>query len=348
MANVTAAELRDYSARLLAAGGHSEADASAMADLLVWANLRGVDSHGVLRIPRYVEMLDDGETQAGHRIGVAHAFGAIRVIDADRAPGAVAMNRAVAEALELSRDHGLGWCAVRRTSHAGAIGYFVEKVARAGRIGIAMTASKPLMSYPGARGEVLSTNPLAFGMPLGGGQDPLLFDMSTAAVALGKVMAAKDAGRAIPPGWAVDADGIETTDASHVAAILPMAGAKGSGLSLMIEMLCSILTLNPAITPVLNGGRNGGFNGMVLAIDPAAFGDADAVLGQAAELVKAIRQRDRAPGLDRIRLPGERGYETADKRLESGIDLADGTVIRLAALAARLGVTTPSALTASG
>ena len=348
MANVTAAELRDYSTRLLAAGGYSSADAGAMADLLVWANMRGVDSHGVLRIPRYVEMLDEGEAQAGHRMEVAQAFGAIRVIDADRAPGAVAMNRAVDEAIDLSRDHGLGWCAVRRTSHAGAIGYFVERVARSGRIGIAMTASKPLMNYPGARGEVLSTNPLAFGMPLGAGREPLLFDMSTAAVALGKVMAAKDAGRAIPTGWAVDSAGVETTDASKVAALLPMAGPKGSGLSLMIEMLCSVLTLNPAIAPVLNGGKNGGFNGMVLALDPAAFGDADAVLAEAAELAEAIRQRDPAPGVDRIRLPGERGYETARKRGESGIDLADGTVRRLAAMAQRLEVAIPSALALPG
>lgn len=343
MAIIKADDLRHYAASILSGSGFGEAEAAEMADLLVWANLRGVDSHGVLRIPRYVEMLRLGQVRSDFEIAAVQSFGAIRVLDAGKAPGATAMNRAVREASALADQFGLGWCGVRRTSHAGAIGYFVQQLAEQGKLGIAMTASKPLMSYFGAKGEALSTNPIAIGVPVPGGQPPIILDISTAAVALGKIMAAKDAGRAIPIGWGVDADGADTTDPHQVAAVLPMAGAKGSGLSLMIEILCSLLAGNPNIAPALSGGKGGGFNGMVLAIDPAAFGDRDGFLAEAGALADEIHGLEPSPGVDKVRLPGERGHETEMKRAGEGIPVADGTVKRLNAAAAEVGVAIPAA-----
>jgi ureidoglycolate dehydrogenase (NAD+) len=344
MPAISAPALRRFASALLTGGGFADQDADAMADLLVWANLRGADSHGVLRIPRYIEMLALGQVKADHQISIVQAFGAIRVVDGDMAPGAVAMNRAVKEAMTMATGFGLGWCGARRTSHAGAVGYFVEQIARAGMIGIAMTASKPLMSYFGAKGEALSTNPLAISVPAPDGGDPLILDMSTAAVALGKVMSAKDANRPIPLGWAIDAEGAETTDPHKVAALLPMAGAKGSGLSLMIEMLCSVLNGNPAIAPALTGGKGGGFNGMVLAVDPRAFGDPQAFREDVGALMAAIGGLEPASGFDRVRLPGERGYETRRLRERDGIALASGTVDRLIDCARGLGVELPAGL----
>ena len=344
MPTLHADDLRRFATELLHKGGFAEADASQMADLLIWANLRGIDSHGVLRIPRYLEMLSLGLVNANHSIVDAHRFGAICVLDADKAPGAVAMNRAVAEASAIAGKIGLGWCSVRRTSHAGAIGYFVEQLAKRGLIGIAMTASKPLMTYYGAKGEALSSNPLAIGVPQSGGGAPIILDMSTAAVALGKIMAAKDANRAIPIGWGVDADGADTTDPHQVEAVLPMAGAKGSGLSLMIEVLCSILAGNPSIAPALTGGKGGGFNGLILAIDPRGFGNQDAILNDVCALADSIHQLDPAPDFDRVRLPGERGFETAHSRKADGVPVAAGTLKRLLESASALGVTAPEAI----
>lgn len=340
MALIKHADLVTYATALLTAGGFAPAVAAEMADLLVWANLRGVDSHGVLRVPRYVEMLHEGDVTADVAIQEATSVGAMKLLDAGKAPGASAMNRAVREACALAGQFGLGLCGVRRTSHAGAIGYFVEQVARQGKIGIAMTASKPLMSYFGARGEALSTNPLAIGVPAGDAP-ALVFDMSTAAVALGKIMAAKDAGRAIPVGWGVDADGADTTDPHQVDAVLPMAGAKGSGLSLMIELLCSVLLGNPNIAPALSGGEGGGFNGIVIAIDPAAFGEPATFIGQVRELADAIHRLEPAPGVAEVLLPGERGHRTQIERQRDGIPVADGTLKRLHALGAQLGVAAP-------
>lgn len=338
MPTIAADDLRRFSADLLVAGGFTPSDAEQTADLLVWANLRGVDSHGVLRIPRYIEMIELGIMVSGGQIETVRDFGAISVIDGGKCPGAVGMNAAVERAAATASKLGIGWCSARSISHAGAIGYFTSALAAKGFVGMAMTASKPLMSYFGAKGEALSTNPLSIAAPAGPGRDPLLLDMSTASVALGKVMAAKDVGKPIPEGWAVDAEGAATTDPHAVAALLPMAGAKGSGLSLMIETLTSVLAGNAVIGPVLAGTKKGGFNGLVLAIDPAAFGDTAEFQSDVAHLQDQIHGLSPAKGHDKVLLPGERGANTELQRMREGIPLAAGTAKRLTEKARELGV----------
>jgi len=345
MPKISAEELSLFARDLLAAGGFSIEDAAATADLLVWANLRGVDSHGVLRIPRYIEMVETGIMTSGNRVTVEREFGAIRVLDGGKCPGSVGMNAAVDHAAELAGKFGIGWCSARAIGHAGAIGYFTSKLAARGLIGIALTASKPLMSYFGAKGEALSTNPLSIAVPTGNGLGPILLDMSTAAVALGKIMAAKDAGRDLPAGWAVDGSGAITTDPNKVAALLPMSGAKGSGLSLMIEILTSVLAGNAVIGPVLAGAKKGGFNGMVMAINPSAFGDSRDFYQEVERLRDEIHRLEPAPDNDRVLLPGERGARVAESRLRDGVPLALGTAARLAETASRLNVKAPVGLT---
>lgn len=343
MANISAADLRKFAMDVLSKAGFNQTQSGEMSALLVWANQRGIDSHGVLRIPRYIEMLQTGLVSADAAVAEVSRNGAIAVLDAGKSPGATAMNRAVVVAAELASEFGIGWCGVRDTSHAGAVGYFVQQLTERGMVGIAMTASKPLMSYFGAKGEALSTNPLAIGVPLPDGEPPLILDMSTAAVALGKIMAAKDANRPIPIGWAIDADGADTTDPHKVAAVLPMGGAKGSGLSLMIEVLSSLLVDNANIAPALTGGESGGFNGTILAIDPAKFGAPDHFLQQVGALARAIHALQPAPGFERVLLPGERGHQTESERANAGIPLAAGTVKRLKETAAELGIAMPDA-----
>ncbi|MEH3148614.1 MAG: Ldh family oxidoreductase [Methylobacterium frigidaeris] len=338
---IEAGILRSFAAALLRAGGFTSGQAADTADLLVWANLRGADSHGVLRIPRYVEMVRQGLIQPEGAARFSVERGAVAVLDADRVPAATVMTRAVARASDLADASGVGWCAVRGTTHAGAIGYFAEALARNGKVGLVFTASKPLMIYHGARAEGVSTNPLAIAAPVGSGILPFLLDMSTAAVALGKIMAARDAGRPIPAGWGVDRDGAVTTDPGQVAAVLPMAGPKGSGLSLMIEVLASVLAGSPIIAAALSGGGTPGFNGTVIAVDPGAFGPADAFLEAMERLRDAIAGLPPAIGADAVRLPGERGYATAGERSAGGIPLVRGTVARLTALASELGVAVP-------
>lgn len=340
--NISARQLHDFATSLLHKGGFARDHAEETAALLVWANTRGVHTHGVMRIPRYLEMVREGSVRADARVEVVRRNGAVCLLDANRAPGAVAMNRAVQTAAELSDQFGIGWCSIRRTSHTGAVGYFALQLTQMGKVGLIMTASRPLMGYHGAKGEVLSTNPLAIGVPLSGGQPPMLLDMSTAAVPLGRIMAAREANQPIPRGWGLDAEGAETTDPHQVTTLVPMAGPKGTGLSLMIEILCSLLAGNPNIAPALTGGKPGGFNGAVLAISPEAFGERDTFLTQVQALANAIHDLPPAPGFDRVLLPGERGFMAQQASEQAGVTVPAATVARLLKLAGELNVDPPA------
>ena len=313
---------------------------------LIWANLRGVDSHGVLRVPRYIDLLKRRTINPAPRIKVKRRAGAITVLEADRAPGAIAMSRAMEEAIACARKTHVGWCAVRNITHAGAVGYFALQAAEAGMAGIVMTASGPLMAYHGARVSGVSTNPLAIAFPAGN-REPYLIDMSTSTVAMGKLMSARDAGRDVPRGWGIDAQGLDTTNSAKVATLLPMAGAKGSGLSFMIECLCSLTVHNPIVASALEAGGtldNPFLNGVAIAVDLAAFGDVDAIRAQADRLGDAIAALPTAAGVDRIFLPGERGDSVLRGRERSGIPIPRGTWSRLLRTAKTLHVPAPATM----
>lgn len=338
---ITKDALVAFAASLLEAGGFRRDYARQTAELLVWANLRGADSHGVLRIPRYIEMAEHGIVKGDAKPAFAREFGAIAIIDGDLAPAAAGLALAADKAVDFAGKFGIGLCSIMRTSHAGAVGYFAERVAKVGMVGIVMSASKPLMVYHGSRGEGVSTNPLSIAAPGNNPDRPILLDTSTAAVALGKVMAARDAGKPIPRDWGVDSNRVATTDPAQVKAVLPMAGPKGSGLSLMIEVLVSLLGGNPLISVALKENREAGFNGPVIAIDPKAFGLDIPFEDEIERLADAIRSLPPAEGVDQVRMPGERGFDLAEKRIAGGIPIAAGTVTRLAVEAAKRDIAIP-------
>jgi ureidoglycolate dehydrogenase (NAD+) len=333
--------LKAYAATLLQAGGYSPSHADRTADILVWANARGANSHGVLRIPRYIEMVEQGLIDPTADPQVVTQDGAMGVVEAARAPGPSAMVTAMDTAIDIASRFNIGWCSARNITHAGAVGYFALRAAERGYIGIVMTASGPLMAYHGAKVSGLSTNPISISAPSTG--LPLLLDMSTSTVALGKIMHAKDTGAAIPEGWAIDADGTPATDPSQVATLTPLGGPKGSGLSLMIEVLSSVLVANPVIATVL-GGSKGAMNGAALAIKVDAFGTPEVFANHIADLGLRLKSLPKAPNTDEILLPGERGFRLSEMRMRGGIPVAEGTLRRLANLADRLDVAQPAAI----
>jgi ureidoglycolate dehydrogenase (NAD+) len=337
------AELQEFAAAIFVAAGVAPALSDEWARVLVWANLRGVDSHGVLRIPRYLDLIARQAINPRPTMRIERRVGAITVLDADRAPGAIAMARAMDEAITRARELHIGWCAARNITHAGAIGYFALQAAHAGMAGIAMTASGPLMAYHGARVPGVSSNPLAIAIPAKS-HPPFVIDMSTATVAYGKILSARDAGVEVPLGWGVDAEGRDTTDPKQIATLLPLGGPKGSGLSFMIECLCSLAVSNPRVAPALldEGGLESPLlNGVALAIDLAAMGDLESFRREADRLGDAIAGLPRAEGADAILLPGERGDAILAERSVTGIPIPQGTWKRLAAAAAKLGVRPP-------
>lgn len=333
--------LTDFTRAIFVAAGVAPDMAETWAKVLVWANLRGTDSHGIIRMPRYLDLIREGHVKARPDMRFEKRSGAIAVLEADRAPGPVAMARAMDEAIARAREVHIGWCAARNIGHAGAIGYFALQAAEAGMAGIVMTASGPMMAYHGARAAGVSTNPLAIAVP--GGRRPFLVDMSTATVANGKVLAARDKKVSVPVGWGIDADGRDTTDPAKITTLLPLGGPKGSGLSFMIECLCSLALSNPRITPALTGtgGESPFLNGVAVAVDLEAFGSLGAFTEEADALGDAIVALPRADGVERILLPGERGDAVRAERESTGIPIPRATWARLVKAADSVGVPAP-------
>src|SRR5436309_12920755 len=242
--------LKRFATHVFVRAGMPESDAAVVAEVLVWANLRGVDTHGVMRVPRYVDLIETGDMNPRPAMAVRTETAASVLIEADRAAGPVAMTRATAEALRKARDAGVGLALVRATTHTAALGYYTLMAAQEGMAAIALAASGPFMAYHGTRAAGVSTNPISIAVP-GGERGPVVLDMSTGVVARGKLVQARKTNQTIPAGWALDRDGNPTTDPQAALIPLPLGGPKGSGLSLLIELITSLLVSDPIIASAL-------------------------------------------------------------------------------------------------
>ncbi|MGB5080300.1 MAG: Ldh family oxidoreductase [Burkholderiales bacterium] len=335
---VTEEALRRFATDVFARAGMPVPDAATVAEVLVWANLRGVDTHGVMRIPRYVELIGAGDMNPRPAFALRTETQASVLIEADRAAGPVAMMRATNQAIRKARDAGIGLALVRATTHTAALGYYTLAAAREGMAAIAFAGSWPNVAYHGARAAGVSTSPISIAVP--GGREPLLLDMATSVVSMGRLNQAKRKGEAIPAGWALDQDGKSTTDPARAQITLPIGGPKGSGLSLMIECLTSLLVANPLLTESLEGtpeGRRHRQNGLVMAIDLARYGDPLNFRREVDRLVKALKSLPVDPAVGEILMPGERGRRTFERRSRDGIPIPHATLDELQALALRLG-----------
>jgi LDH2 family malate/lactate/ureidoglycolate dehydrogenase len=339
-------DLRALVAGIFAARGVRDTDAAAVADALVWANLRGIDSHGVSRVPRYLELFDKGESDPAAVPAVHRPRAAVAIVDAHAAPGPVAMNRAADEAVAGARDCGIGWASVRGTVHTGAIGYYTSRVAREGMAAVGVVAGMPNMAYPGARGAAVATSPLSVAVPAGR-HELVLLDMATAVMALGRIAQLKAAGTELPPGVAVTADGEPTTDPAQAKVPLPVGGAKGAGMSLVFELLASGLVANPIVPGYHSGspdGRRHRQNGFLLAVDVSAFlplGEFTATVDATVDVIKALPPGD---GAAEVLVPGERGRRSEAGRRVSGVPLGGKVWRELSGAADALGVAVPTPL----
>lgn len=341
---ISSDSLSRFAEQIFVAAGVEPTIATQMADVLIWANLRGTDTHGVRRIPRYLSLLERGATNGAPNMRIERDAGAIAVLEADQAPGGAAMLRAVEEAVERAGKFNIAWCAARNITHAGAIGYFASKVAEAGFAGIVMSASgKPLMAYHGARVSGVSTNPLAVSIPRHK-RRPFVLDISTSNVSFGKLLSAREQKADIPLDWGLDKNGSQTTDPDAVETLTPLGGPKGSGLSLMIECLASVAVGNPLISRWLSGDKPEGgptFNGIVIAVNLAALGDPQNLERDIEYLAEQIKSLPKTDDTQHIFLPGERGDSVMDIRERDGIPLPDKVWEQLEAVAVKLDVKVP-------
>jgi len=337
--------LRDFVRAVFERKGMPADYAAQEAEVLVWANLRGVDSHGVLRLPRYLDMIDRGDVNPKPKLKVAFETAASAILDADNAFGPIAMTRAMDIAIEKARTATVGWVQVRETAHSGAVGHYALRAARADMIGLVTVVSPPNMAYHGARAAGVATSPLAIAVPAAE-HAPLMLDMASSMVAVGKITQARNAGTPLPPDVAIDREGRPTTDPMAAIMPLPLGGPKGAGLSLMFECLTSLVVGAPIIEPTLREGVTPRHrqNGLAIALNIGAFTPVEAFKANVDATVAAIKALPKAEGVDEILAPGERGDRILVKRTKDGIPLPPGTWRGLEAVAERVGLAPPRLL----
>lgn len=343
---VPAEELTGFVTDLFARAGVRPEHARTLSEVLTWASLRGVDSHGASRVPRYLEMFESGVANRAPGIRVESAASAVAVLDADRAPGPVALTAAADEAVHRARANGIGAAGVRNTVHTGAIGYYTSRIAEAGLVGIGFVAGMPNMSYTGVKGAAVATSPLSVAVPAEG-RPPALLDMATAQIALGKIAQYRNAGKTLPEGAAATADGVPTTDPNVAKMPLPLGGAKGAGMSLMFELITGVL-LGAPILPAFHGdepdGRKHRQNALLIALDPVAFGG-DGFAAASATTLETLKGLPRADESTEVVYPGERSAATARTRAAQGVPVAAKVWKELQAAAEKLGVKPPEPVT---
>lgn len=335
--------LRQFVSAVFASAGMAADQAGAVAANLVWANLRGVDSHGVLRVPMYLERLENGAMNKNADVRVIRESGAAAVLEGDRAAGAVALTAAMTWAIERARQTTLGAAWVRNSTHSGALAYYAMMALEAGMAALVLNATRPLMAAHGGQTPMLGTSPLCLAVP--GGDSPLILDMAASSIALGGIMRARASGEALPEGVALDAAGRATTDAGAAETILPMAGPKGSGLALMIEALTSLVLANPLLSGEMGTSAATGDmkqNALCVAIDVGRIADLEEVRGHVAGLIAAVKAQPRAEGVAEILMPGERADRSWRERGENGIPIPAKTWAALKDVAERFGLEMPA------
>lgn len=339
-------DLKEFTQQVFISAGLPPDDAERVADVLVWANLRGIDSHGVLRIAEYLNNVDIGFMNPNPNIQILNETKAILFIEADHAFGPVVTIFAMKEVVKKAKEVGIGWALIRNTTHQGAMGYYVLMPVQQGLAGIASVASPPTMAYYGSRAKGLSPAPIAIAVPAKR-HKPLLLDMATAVVAFGKIFLARDKGVPIPEGWALDKDGNPTTDPNEAAMMVPFGGPKGSGLSLMLECLSGVMADNPRLEPNLMGKEPNPLNlqnSFVAAIDIGQFTDVESYKEHIDNLIDGLKDLPKAEGFSEIFVPGEPEDRICEERMRDGIPLPQGTVQNLRNAAEKYEVELPVGL----
>ena len=309
----------------------------------MWTSLRGTDSHGVARLPVYIERLRAGVLNARPRPSVLRRDGAVAVVDGDQGPGQVAGVFATDLSIELAREHGAGVVVVRRSAHFGAAAYYAMRAAEQGLVAMAMTNTEPLVIPYGGAEPALGTNPICLAAPSAGGVFNL--DMATSQVAMNRVWNARDEGRPIPEGWGVDAEGRTTTDAAAVVVGDAARRLQGYGLALMVEVLCGVLagagvrTGSASSTGATTAPQDTGH--FHLAIDPERTVGRDRFAAVLDGLLAELRAIPPAPGFDEVLVPGD----PEDRRAPSASARASRSSrrcgARCSALSEELGVAVP-------
>jgi len=328
--------------RLLAAAGCPHEAAMATADVLIEADLRGYGTHGLLRLPTMLRRIQGGMINPRARPRILEEREGSALVDADRALGPVG---AIYGASLARRKAGrAGCCAVGvvNSDHICMAGYYAERIARGGMVGVLTSVTQPLVHPLGGSERILGTNPLAIAVPTEV-DEPLLLDFATSAIAFGTVLKSRVSGELLPEGVAFDSGGAPTTDAQAAASLAPFGGHKGFGLCLVLGLLAGPLLGAKVGKPLGQAVREGRYDkgDLLIAIDPAAFGDPGAFRRAVAAHIEELKSCRKAPGSPGVRIPGERSFGERERRMREGVPIEEAVWAEVAALAEEMGVALP-------
>ncbi|MBI2827619.1 MAG: Ldh family oxidoreductase [Planctomycetia bacterium] len=349
MPTIRAVDLNGFAAALLAAGGLGQDEAAIVADSLLQANLRGHDSHGVMRVPYYLDQLAKGELRPGTALKVIKEGPALVMADGGWGFGQSLMRDLTKRLIERARGGGVCIGTLIHSGHVGRLGEYCEQAAAEGCVSMLMVnthGAARRVAPPGGKAPRLGTNPLAIGAPHAAG--PLVLDFGTSATAEGKVRVKRIAGQLCPGGWLLDSSGRPTNDPNALYAdppgtIRPMGGDqayKGFGLALLIEVFAGALSAGVTIREKpINQLGNCVF---MMVVDPDRTCGESHFAAEVAQLVTFVRGCPRIDGVEEILLPGDPERHTLARRAAEGIPIDDGNWTALVRLAETLGVAVPA------
>jgi LDH2 family malate/lactate/ureidoglycolate dehydrogenase len=339
-------DLIRYATAMFLSAGMSEAHATLVARDLVKANLRGVDSHGVSRIPMYLERLQRGLVNPRPNVKVTKVAGAVAAVDGDNGMGFIASDIAMNAACDIAGEMGIGLAGVSRSTHFGMGACYALRAIERGFISMIFTNSSPAIPMWGGRTTFLGASPIAAGIP-GGKHPPYVMDMAMTVIARGKIRLAAMKGDPIPEGLALDIDGNPTSDAARAfeGVCLPFGGVKGSVLATLMDLMSGVLTganFGGDVKSLYfdhSGPQNVGH--LFFAIRPDLFLSLDDFGARMDAFYERIKGLPRAAGVDEIMMPGEPEQRREDERRRMGIPVTGNVVADLAAAGANAGVAFP-------
>lgn len=321
--------------------GASEEEADATAEVLAEGDLRGLSSHGILRLPYILRGLKRGTIAARAEVKIVRETPATALVDGGHGLGHYVATRAMGLAVEKAKEQGIGAVGVFNSNHFGIAGYYAELAMRENMIGAVTTTTDALVHPWGGVEPLLGTNALAVGIP---SEPPVLLDMAMSVAARGKLVDAVKRGERIPEGWAIDREGRPTTDPAEGlrGALSPFGGVKGYALAFVLELLAGPLVrasvgrgVKGTLEPVEGFCTKGDF---MIAIDPTAFVPLEEFKSRVRDFIVEIKKSKKAPGVAEIMIPGEPELKAREQALRDGIKISEEVWGELKQIAQELGV----------
>ncbi|KAI1474247.1 putative malate/L-lactate dehydrogenase [Daldinia eschscholtzii] len=338
---VEASEARKFIEDVLEGNGVSKSNAAIIARCLVAADLRGVDTHGINRIPSYMARVRNGVLDATASPETTKVTPVVAQVDGRNGFGFLAAETGMRTACEMAREFGIGMVSVKRSNHFGMSAWIVQQAIDAGMMSLVFTNSSPALPVFGGKSKLMGVSPIACGAP-GGKEKPFMLDMAPSVAARGKIYKAKRRGEKIPLDWALGAEGRPTDDpaAALEGVMLPMGGPKGSALAIMMDVFSGVLSGSAfagGVTGPYDPSKPSDVGHFLVAIKPDLFMSLDEFRERMDVLYQRVVGSDKAAGVDRIYFPGEIEQLTQEQREKTGIPLVQAEIDALNEEANKIG-----------